>query len=438
MQRRSWWSCIKWALLTAAVTSWPARAAATTIRVPEDVATVLAAGDLAAPGDTILVGPGTWTDVDTRVLSYCNGLGTFSANAFLRPGIALIGSGIETTIIEHPGSGGGLQKAILMVNEVGPASRIESLTIRGTDTTQGIYAFCPSLRTEVRNCRIEGHGQGAARFQDQDGLLEECVVVGNGGDSLGRVVRFLHASAVVRACRFERNATVVISGGLQIQPTDTVEITDCVFENNRPATCISISESNECTIERNLFLRNFGNSTGVGAHVRGTPSVVRFNTFAYDSTSFSPGGLLVESNSDEFYQVIVEHNTFWGCHAAGNGAAVAILSAEPIIFRNNLIAASTGAPAMWRHGAFPQAISSCNDYWNNAEGHFNDWVPGATDFYEDPRLCDPELHDFRLMMNSPCAPDSPIGCGLVGAWDVGCGTVSLTPRTWGEIKSFYR
>jgi hypothetical protein len=313
-------------------------------------------------------------------------------------------------------------------------TQIEGLTLRGESSTMGIVYFCPGFRTEVRNCRIEGHGQGAARFQNSPAIVVDCEVLDNASGNGATFYSLDSSECVVRDTRFEGNdGPVVRAHGL---PGSSLEVTGCVFESNS-AGCILAYEKAGCTIEHNLFLGNSG-SGGTGLNLRDIPAMIRFNTFAYDTATFTAGGIAVASNSDVFTDVVIENNTFWGCHAPEGGSVVAILNTKPIVFRNNLIAASTGAPAMWRHGAFPQAISSCNDYWNNAEGNFNDWIPGATDFYQDPQVCDPTLNDFRLMQSSPCGPDSPIGCGLVGAWDVGCGTVSISPTTWGQIKNYYR
>jgi hypothetical protein len=216
-----------------------------------------------------------------------------------------------------------------------------------------------------------------------------------------------------------------------------MEVSGCVFENNS-TTCISASEKAGCTIEHNLFLGNSGPGVGTGVNLRDIPATVRFNTFAYNSAAFTAGGIVVQSNSDVFTDVVIENNTFWGCHAPEFSSSVALDNQQPVLFRNNLIAASTGVPAVGRLGGSPQPASLCNDYWNNVEGDFNDWVPGATDFYLDPLVCNPAQSDFRLMQNSPCGPESPIGCGLVGAWDVGCGPVSISPSTWGQIKGAYR
>ena len=46
----------------------------------------------------------------------------------------------------------------------------------------------------------------------------------------------------------------------------------------------------------------------------------------------------------------------------------------------------------------------------------------------DPLFCNPDLADFRLQDDSPCAPGGE--CGLIGAWPVGCG-----PSTVGESEA---
>jgi hypothetical protein len=56
----------------------------------------------------------------------------------------------------------------------------------------------------------------------------------------------------------------------------------------------------------------------------------------------------------------------------------------------------------------------------------------------DPQFCDLANGDFRVSSTSPCAPPQS-GCGLMGAYDVGCGVTSVEPSTWGSVKgAFYR
>ena len=67
---------------------------------------------------------------------------------------------------------------------------------------------------------------------------------------------------------------------------------------------------------------------------------------------------------------------------------------------------------------------SCTDIWDNAGG---DWVGMIADqqgqdgnISQDPWFCDPDALDLTLAVGSPCAPDGIPGCGLIGAWPVGC------------------
>jgi hypothetical protein len=64
---------------------------AATIRVPEDSPTVLAAVDLAVPGDSVLVGPGTWSAKATRVIVAQNGPFQYTACAYPRGGVVIRG-----------------------------------------------------------------------------------------------------------------------------------------------------------------------------------------------------------------------------------------------------------------------------------------------------------------------------------------------------------
>ena len=38
----------------------------------------------------------------------------------------------------------------------------------------------------------------------------------------------------------------------------------------------------------------------------------------------------------------------------------------------------------------------------------------------------------------PCLPTDPSGCGQIGAFGQGCGTISVESTSWGKIKGFYR
>ncbi len=164
-------------------------------------------------------------------------------------------------------------------------------------------------------------------------------------------------------------------------------------------------EPQSVLIENSVFLRN-GSSAGGGGVSIGhcQQGAIRFNTFAFDSSS-SGGGIQLSWSS-----VTVENNTFVGRH--GELAAAAI---------------SVGANAAGVR--------------NNAGGdYFDEWTPADSDIYADPESCDLVAGDCTLRSISPAVPANAPDCGLVGAHDVGCGTVSVSVESssWGRIKGMYR
>ena len=67
-----------------------------------------------------------------------------------------------------------------------------------------------------------------------------------------------------------------------------------------------------------------------------------------------------------------------------------------------------------------------------------DYIRDHSDRFVDPLFCAPELSDWTLHQGSPCLPEDPLGCGLIGAFGQGCGPVSIEPETWARIKGRYR
>ena len=71
-----------------------------TIRVPDDYPTVLAAVDAAQTGDTVLVGPGTWSHIETRTVIVGGIPRLITGCAFPRRGVSIIGSGMDQTVLD--------------------------------------------------------------------------------------------------------------------------------------------------------------------------------------------------------------------------------------------------------------------------------------------------------------------------------------------------
>ena len=108
--------------------------------------------------------------------------------------------------------------------------------------------------------------------------------------------------------------------------------------------------------------------------------------------------------------------------------------------RNNIVTFSTGpGGAVRKIGGPPNPATGCNLFWGNESGdYYGDWIPADTDIHLYPRYCDRPVGDYTLQETSPAAPEYSGGCGLVGAFDVACGTVSVESQSWGRLKGLFR
>jgi hypothetical protein len=103
--------------------------------------------------------------------------------------------------------------------------------------------------------------------------------------------------------------------------------------------------------------------------------------------------------------------------------------------RNNVFVLSRGGPAY--ESLFVQRAGGCNLFWDN-DASFAGYTQGASDLFEDPQFCDIPNDDYSLRSTSPCAEENAPDCGQIGAFGVGCGTVSVGRQSWSRIKSSFR
>jgi len=415
------------------------------LRVPEEYPSILTAIDAASPGDSVLVGPGTWTHRATRVVHLGDVDQTITSCGFLKAPLAVIGTaGPEATIVDAGETGPGFVDTFLLANDPVGTVVLEGMTITGAGNNAAGVIGVDSERIVIKSCKVNWNNVGQFGTAVQgDGcdlvILDSEVSFNVAGQIAGIVVR--EANIEVRRTRIEGNKETGLAAGGTF-PAPTVIITDCTFVGNRGNVWgggAYVGTSVPVTIERNLFLANVATAIsplGGGLRLGSAGGSIRFNTFAYDSSEQSGGGM---SLAEAVGSLSITHNTFIGCHAPTGAAAVSVsTNSLPFEFGNNIISLSTGGSAV-RNLSGQMLQGGCNDYWQNYGGDYGvGWQPQPFDFFLDPEFCDLDALDLTVSDESPCAPEGNPVCGQVGAWGVGCGTISVESESWGAIKEMYR
>jgi hypothetical protein len=414
------------------------------LHVPGDHPTIWQAVDAAAAGDSVLIAAGTWTDRATRLVPLGGSIFSITSCGFLKAGVTLIGeSGAAATVVDGGVTGPGLVMTFILANQPAGEVVLQGLTITGAEYNAVDAHACDKLT--IRSCRIVNNTLVPSGSAIDAALCKELRVfdseISFNVRDLGQVSG-IHAPendlVEVRRCRFEGNYGRALGAGDTTPPT-TVIVTDCEFVGNRALDGAAVQVGGgpgSATVERNLFLRNAAENGsqayGGALSVDALGATIRFNTFAFDSSSGVGGGVFIGSGP-----VTLSDNTFYGCHVSPGyfGCAVTVGSATVSVQRN-VFSFSTGGSALMNANA--TLSGGCNVIYGNAGGDFYGWVPFATDIFLDPLFCDPDNLDFTIHANSPCAPGNTPGCAQVGAHGVGCGQVSVEAASWAKIKSLYR
>jgi hypothetical protein len=209
-------------------------------------------------------------------------------------------------------------------------------------------------------------------------------------------------------------------GGLLMYRSQTT-IEDCWFVECLAAPLgggggagVFLAEGSGAVLRRNLFLR--GDSSQLGGAIElfyHHNALIENNTFVENEANGAGGAILVNLSS-----ATVRRNIFAGNYAGDMGAGFCCINTGTV-------------------------DPSCNVFWDNVASHDVDMAGCGTigeddNIVADPLFCDAASDMFTIDANSPAAPSDPSGCGLRGAFPVGCGAVSVDSQSWGSIKSLYR
>jgi hypothetical protein len=419
---------------------WFDSAAAATLRVPSEHATINGALDASVAGDTVLVAPGTYSSFEVRQV-----FGQVASQAFMVGGVSLLsegGAGVTTLDLSMSGGLAGFVAGIY-VESLGAAGA----TIRGFSLVDAPVSGAVSVHVgatsnvEISDCvfRLDDPAsgtsvdRGSVQLIGADAVIEGCRFSGLRGPT-GAGLGQGYGMVEVNRCVFERCENEAIRVG----SAQFTTVRDCVFDSN--ATSVScaagICDIGPGLIENCVFIGNDG--IGYAGAVTGGNLTVRGCLFDSNHVAGTAAALSVAGNSN-----LIENNTIVNSSqsistSSGSAIVVAMVSSSYITtLRNNIIAFSSGSPAV--EIGRGKIASDCNVFWMNADGISDgSYVLSATDRIVDPLFCNPDAGDWTLQQHSPCLPTDPSGCGQIGAFGQGCGAVSVESRSWGKIKGFYR
>ena len=244
----------------------PALAFSTTIRVPEDTASIPAAIGLAGEGDTVLVAPGTYHG---RCLIQFK-------NIVLRGAM-----GAAATTLDGQSTGN-----VITAHGVGRSTIIEDLTIMGGSATQpesvGAAVYINEASPTLQRCRLVNNsarnGGGVAAYFFSEPLIRDCFIgnndggaivietnTGSAGTSAAEIYNTVmaHNSGygvwVLRGARVTmRNCTIAYNNGdgLRAEKEARVTMKKCIVSNNAGGGVVRYDNTVCYALECNDVYRN--------------------------------------------------------------------------------------------------------------------------------------------------------------------------------------
>ncbi len=208
-----------------------------------------------------------------------------------------------------------------------------------------------------------------------------CIFESSETSNAGGAINFLNAGGRLDGCRFTGNRTIYAGGALYLNNSAPV-ISMCLFDGNH------------------------ADNWGGAVHGQNPLSV-----FELASCTFARND-------------------------APQGSSIYVRGGSAVSLGNTLIAFGTGSDPVWNNGGDISQVSCC-DVFGNAVGDYVGALAGFAgvndNFSSDPLFCDEVGGNYNVLSGSPCSEAGNPGCGLIGAFEAGCGfVITVTPDGSGD------
>ncbi len=367
-----------------------------------DYPTIQAAVNAAASGDIIELADGVFTGNGNRDLDFAGKAITVRSQS----------GDPAVCIIDCQGSQTDQHRGFHFHSGEGPDSVLTGVTItnghlgQGYPGDVGAGVYCEWASPTITHCVFRSNravgGAGLASYESASTVVD-CVFDSNSSvPGIGGGVACITAEdAKFVNCTFLNNGASGSGGGLSANDGGVVTVSNCMFSGNWSnqygggmELCSFVATVSGCTFEDNLVLADSGGGGGVACTWTVDPVTLTNCTFSGNWAPFGAGVYCAETVS--------------------------------LVVEQTIIAFGTPGEAVYCVPGAGATLTCCDVYGNGG----GDWVGCLAgqngvrgNIALDPLFC--ADGDLRLHPNSPCAPDYNPACGLIGAWPVGCGPVSV-------------
>ncbi|MHC5001826.1 MAG: right-handed parallel beta-helix repeat-containing protein [Planctomycetota bacterium] len=346
------------------------------LHVPGVYGTIQAAIDAAAGGETLLVGPGTYSEnIDF--------LGRdLALHAVAGPDETVIdGTGLDVSVVRFAGG-------------EGPGAVLDGFTVTGgagtlVEVAPGIFqrrgggVLIEGASPTISGCVVQGNGSavvlGGGVFIDGGApALLDCTFRDNVAHR-GGGVRARSASPVLIDCNFDGNVAVNASGGGMSVELDAAAVLDgCVFEANTAAMLGGglYAELTGVVLDGCTFIANEADRGGALAmEGSGAEAVLPTACGFYGNTAALDGGAVFALQTE----LVLVNGIFSGNSATDGGGLLSIDSSTEVI--NCTFSANTAAGSGGAITALDGASVTGSILWGNSSGDGVALLGGAGDTF---------------------------------------------------------
>jgi len=330
-----------------------------------DYTSVFEAVEAAAPGDTVEVGPGTYS---VLILYATHELSLISTH------------GPDSTVLEPVGN-----NQVIRYHGSNTTGIIEGFTIRNGSNSGGVGSGLDvreGANVTVRNCIFDNNQENGLAVRGQ-------------------------STAVVDSCVFRNNYAPSAGGGLYADIGSNVWVYTSVFEFNEAglggggAAALSYARIYFFDCE---FYSNVAGSSGGGAVHASSAAAARINRCVFTRNTSTTGAAVFNTGAGYVTTSTITANISAGGAAAVGGSVTRCIIANQV------------------NGFGVSNVSrSCNVYWNNARGAIaHGGVLAPNEIQADPQFCDAPGDDFTIANTSPASAIFSLCGELIGAREVAC------------------